>query len=62
MNEGMTKDQRAEFRGFCKQATDTQLRNIIADEKARARGGESEYYQMCYEIAQAEAERRGINE
>ena len=60
MNEGMKEGQRAEFKGFCRQATDNQLRNIIADEKERARGGESKYYQQCYKIAVAEAKRRGI--
>ena len=61
MNEGMKEGERGEFKGFCRQATDNQLRNIIADEKAKARGGESKYYQQCYKIAQAEAERRGID-
>ncbi len=61
----MTAQQRAEFRGFCRQATDNQIRNIVADERGRAKreaalGDESDYYQTCAELAEAEAERRGI--
>ncbi len=53
----MNQGEREEFRAFCRNATDTQLANIVADERERARSG-SEYYQVCFELAQAELERR----
>lgn len=53
----MNKSEREEFRAFCRNATDSQLAHIIADEKERARSG-SEYYQVCFELAQEELERR----
>jgi len=55
----MDRHERADFLGFCMQATDRQLENIVASERERASGGEA-YYQTCAGIAEAVASERGL--
>lgn len=55
----MTPHQKGEFRGFCRQATDRQIQNIVEDERKRAASGDL-YYVDCYDIAVEELERRGL--
>jgi hypothetical protein len=55
----MTKHERTDFRAFCQNATDAQLREIVRRERAAARGG-SEYREQCAEIAEEVAEARGV--
>jgi hypothetical protein len=61
----MTKSERADFRAFVENATDTQVLNILNDETERAereeaKGDGSDYYATCKEIARAEAARRDL--
>lgn len=54
----ITKQDRQEFKSFCRQATDTQIKNIYWKEK---RGAEEDEDKEIYaEIALAEIERRGL--
>lgn len=54
----MNKHDRDDFRLFCRQATPSQLREIVRRERAAAPG--SEYRETCAQIAEAVAEARGI--
>jgi hypothetical protein len=55
----MNKSDRDDFRGFCQQATDAQLVNIVRNERHAAEG--SEYRGTCAAIAEGEAHTRGID-
>lgn len=55
----MTQSERADFRGFCQQASDSQLVNIVAKEREAAEGG-SEYRITCAAIAETVATERGL--
>jgi hypothetical protein len=54
----MSEQERLEFRLFCEQATDTQLCNIVEQEREAAEG--SEYRAACAGIAEAVASSRGL--
>jgi hypothetical protein len=56
----MTAQERAEFRGFCRQATDSQVLGIIEKERRLAESAPESIRAECAELAEAEAERRGI--
>lgn len=49
----MTKSERADFRGYLRQCTDRQVQGVYDKERAAGREEETE-------LAEAEAERRGI--
>ena len=56
----MNKSERADFRRFCQQRTDAQLREVIRREREAARGGNGER-ETCAEIAEDVAESRGVS-
>ena len=55
----ITTAERADFEQFCRQATDGQLRNILATE--RVAGASSEYREGCYQAARLVAAERGLD-
>ena len=63
MASHMTRHEREDFRQFCRNASGSQLQNILHDEKERAereaaKDDDSDYYETCARIAQEEIERR----
>ena len=56
----MDRDERADFRLFCRQATAAQLREIVKRERRAARSGDP-YRETCAEIAEAVACERGAS-
>ena len=54
----ITEDERQDFRGFCQNATDSQLLAIV--EKEREFSAEDDYRMACFRIAENQAQNRGI--
>jgi hypothetical protein len=57
----MTKAERDDFRGFCQQATNAQLLNIVAKERKAADYEGADYREVCAGIAEAVAAARGLD-
>ena len=51
-------DQLAEFRGFCRNASDKQIAVIYESEKKRAQELRTDFYRACARIAKDELNKR----
>lgn len=60
VREDVSKQDRSEFKGFCKNATDNQLRNIYQKEKEASEWDDDR--EIYAEIAKDEMEKRGMYE